>query len=141
MFSLIISLIAVVLVVILSIAAFSYLSNPSKDAVAKTQAAQYLQEGGQIVGSLEIYKAHNVGALPGGDSDTIIDTLLTQRYLKSWPEERWGFTSEYLIREEVHENACKVINKNLGIGDIIPSCDAEEYLSRSVCCTNEPVTP
>ncbi|MNR71675.1 hypothetical protein D3C71_23070 [compost metagenome] len=133
MFSLIVALIAIALVGLLALAAILYLQNSSGEGISKAQGAQFIQEGGQITGALEIYKVDHVGALPSGTNDEIKNTLLQGNYLATWPDPKWEFKSDYITRADVSEDACLAINTKLGV-PLVPSCDDEAYKSRSICC-------
>jgi type II secretory pathway pseudopilin PulG len=125
MFSLIIAVIAIVLVGLLALATMYYLNNAGRDASATSQSALYLQEGSQLVGALEVYKLEHDGSMPTGTEAEIKETLLRDgKYLKSWPEKSWRFSTDYAFRAEVSTDACAV-----------PSCSDTAYEAKSVCCS------
>lgn len=134
MFSIIITVIAIALVAALIAACVYYGGQFATDGSAKAKSARYLQEGNQLVGALELYKSDHDGQLPTGTNEDIKNTLISGKYLKGWPEQEWGFTTDYAVRSEVDQNACKAVNDKIGISTV-PDCSDPAYLNVRVCCT------
>ena len=132
MFSMIITIISIALVAALALATLYYGAQYYNDGQAKASATKTLQQGNQITGALELYKADK-GALPTGTSDDIKNALLSNQYLTSWPAEAWQMRGDYVVRSDLDEKACLMVNKSFKI-DTIPTCDDPAFTGRSYCC-------
>lgn len=132
MFSMIITIIAIALVAALAMATIFYGSSYYKDGQARAAATKTLAQGNQITGALELYKADK-GGLPTGTSDDIKQALLTNNYLRTWPADAWQLRDDYVVRSDLDETACKMVNASLKI-DVIPTCDDPAYAGKSYCC-------
>jgi hypothetical protein len=134
MFSMIITIIAIALVVALTIATLLYANNTAGEASSRSAAARALNEGNQIVGAMELYRADK-GTFPTGTNEAIKAEILATNYLAAWPQGQWDLTTGYAIRSDLTQEVCLATNKKLGINEI-PSCSEATYLARTVCCTN-----
>jgi len=132
MFSLVITIIAIALVALLALATIYYGHSTFNDGHARAAAAKTLQEGNQIIGALELYKADK-GSLPTGTNDEIKSTLLSNEYLAAWPTTQWVLRDDYVVRSDLDETACLMVNKQLKI-DTIPVCDDPAFTGKSYCC-------
>lgn len=140
MFSLIIVIISVVLVSALALATIYYGKDIAVGGQARAGIAKILQEGNQVAGALELYKADN-GGFPEGTSDEIKELLTSKNYLKSLPSGEWTFITDYAVRTDLSEDTCLTINQRVGL-NLVPRCSDPAYASRSICCsTEEGATP
>lgn len=135
MFSLIITIIAIALVAALALATIFYGDDIAGTAGAKSKITKALQEGNQIVGAIELYKADK-GSLPSGSNEQIQQSLLSEGYLTAWPDTAWELRNDYAIISGMTESICLKLNQSKGVNEI-PSCSAEGFESRSICCTTE----
>ncbi len=133
MFSLIMTVIAVALVAALALATLYYGGEFITDGSARAQMTKILQEGNQVVGALELFKADN-GGFPTGTSDEIKAKLVDQKYLKQMPSGEWEFRNDFAVRTDLDESACLQINKKVGI-NVVPACSDSAYTGRTVCCS------
>lgn len=129
MFSLIISISAIVLVVVLTLATFYYGGDVLTDGKKQAGAATLISQSQQIVGAVEMYYADN----PSGSVSTIAD--LHPNYLKSTPE-GWdisasvlptapGYVAYPITGDDANKlSICEEVNKKLGITGAIPLCSA-----------------
>lgn len=138
MFSLIITIISIALVAALATATLYFGGDAFGDARNRSTVTQALQEGNQVAGALELYKADN-GSYPTGTSDDIKQALLAKEYLKQVPNGNWEFRNDFAVRTDMDAESCKAINKKLGL-DLadVPSCDDPAYADRSLCCNAAP---
>lgn len=134
MFSLIITIVAIALVALLALATIFYGTTFLSEGSARAMVTRTLQEGNQVIGAVELYKADHDGKLPTGTSDEIKATLLSTDYLKAWPDVNWEFRTDYAVRTGLSEDSCLSINKSLGI-DTVPQCSDTNYTNRSFCCS------
>lgn len=132
MFSMIITIIAIVLVAALALATIYYGTAYYKDGQARAAAAKALQQGNQIIGALELYKVDK-GGLPTGTSDEIRQSLLENKYLAAWPETAWQMRDDYVVRSDLDATACQMVNTALKI-NTIPVCDDPAFVGKSYCC-------
>ncbi len=135
MFSLIITIIAIALVAALALAMLYYGKDFASDGAARAQMAQTVQEGNQLVGAFELYRADK-GALPTGTQEEIKALLISGGYLQSWPDASWELRNDYAVRTDLTLEACKTVNARLGITGEPPACSDATYSDRSVCCVN-----
>ena len=132
MFSLIITIVSVALVAALALATMYYGSSAFNKGADDAKAAQFVQEGNQVVGALELYRA-DIGALPTGTADEIKQQLLSSNYLTSWPSSEWEPRNDYVVRTGLSQTECLRVNQRLGISNV-PQCTDLEFESRTVCC-------
>lgn len=133
MFSLIITIIAIALVTLLALATLFYGAEYVKDGKYRTEVAKSLQQGAQIVGAFEVYRANNHG-LPTGTEAEIIQHMIDEEYLQQWPHEAWGLRNDYAVKTDMSSEACQRINKNFDI-DYIPKCTDAGFHLRTYCCS------
>lgn len=133
MFALIVTIISVFLVAALAIATLYYGGDFVSDGQARAAMTKILQEGNQVVGALELYKADN-GGFPAGTSDEIKTQLVAQNYLKQIPSGNWEFRNDFAVRTDLDESACLTINKKVGV-NLVPSCTDTAYAGRTLCCS------
>lgn len=133
MFSLIVTIISVVLVAILAIATIFYGGDFAKDGQAKAKQTKVLQEGNQVAGALELYKADH-GGFPTGTSDDIKNALVSQNYLKTIPSAEWHFINDFAVRSDLDEASCLKINQRVGVNEV-PACSDTTYTNKTICCS------
>lgn len=133
MFSLIITIISVALVAALALATLYYGGEFVTDGQARAALTKIMQEGNQVVGALELYKADN-GGFPSGTSDEIKTQLVSQNYLTQIPSGDWEFRNDFAVRTDLDESACLSINKKVGV-DLVPECTDAAYAGRTLCCS------
>lgn len=138
MFSLIVTIVAIALVAALALAVIYYGGDALNIGASRTASAKSLQEGNQIAGALELYRADH-GDFPSGTSDEIKQTLLTANYLKAIPTGSWSFRNDFAVQTDLDERTCLALNQKLGItGTTVPACNDSTISGKSVCCE---VTP
>lgn len=140
MFSLIISVTAVVLIVLITAVSMYYGGDAMTDGKNHADSATLINQSQQISAATELYLADN----PGATSFSIED--LAPQYLTSVPE-GWTLSSVPMPTVEGYiaypipgsdaakQKLCEEVNKKLGIGSTVPSCSAISA-SFSGCCTN-----
>lgn len=134
MFALILTIVAIALVALLAYATLFYGIDISSKGVSRAALAKFLNEGNQLAGAFELYRADHGGVLPEGTAEEIKTTLLNDKYLAEWPDARWSLAPESAVRSDITPEYCTALNKSLGI-ETIPTCDDPQYLSRRVCCS------
>lgn len=140
MFSLIISIVAITLVVVLTLATFYYGGDVLTDGKKQAGAAGLISQSQQISGAVEMYYADN----PSGAVSTIAE--LHPQYLKSVPD-GWdvsasvlstvpGYVAYPIAGDDTSKlRICEEVNKKLGITGPVPQCSAipENFAG---CCTS-----
>ena len=84
MFSLIISIIAIALVVVLAGASLYYGGDAFNQGTSKGEAAKMINEASQIQGAYTMHKVDQKGAEPAD-----VDELVTDKYLAAAPATAW----------------------------------------------------
>lgn len=136
MFSLIITIIAVALVAALALATLYYGGEFVTDGQARANMTKIVQEGNQVVGALELYKA-DFGSFPTGTSEEIATALVSNEYLRQIPSGEWEFRNDYAVRTDLTADACLAINQKVGV-NTVPECSDTAYEGRTVCCSTTP---
>jgi len=134
MFSLIITIVCVVLVALLALATIYYGGDLAFGGQQRATTTKVLQEGNQVVGALELYKA-DTGSFPTGTSEEIKQLLVNNNYLKQMPAGEWTFRNDYAVRTDLTESACLTLNRKMGINSV-PVCTDPAFEGRTVCCSN-----
>ena len=135
MFSLVIVLVSIALVAALALATVYYGAQFAQDGANKAAVSRALQEGNQVVGAMELYRTDHQGQLPTGTADEIKSTLISQEYLKAWPDTAWEPHNDYVVRTGMTEAQCQAVNRSYGI-DTVPACSDPTFLGKSYCCMN-----
>jgi hypothetical protein len=128
MFALIITLVSIALVAVLAIATIWYGGGTFTKGGAKAKAARVMNDGAQITGAIEAYKAQT------GEVPTSIDALITAKFLAVVPKGDWSMGNDYIVAANLEEQQCIETNTNLGITGI-PACDAPEVQGVTACCS------
>jgi hypothetical protein len=133
MFSLVISVVAVALVVLLGLATFYYGGSAIRSHGSQAKAAQVVLEGQQISAAVDIYRSKNNGALPAS-----LDTLTANgEYLSAKPNSSWNYSTEYVMYPMTDVEACKKANAVLGMTlQEVPLCSAVP--GKVICCQQDP---
>lgn len=131
MFSLIISIIAVILVVVLAGAALYYGGDGFNQGTIKAEVARYKNEAAQIAGALVAYQVdnkgfvrkdtNNDGVVDASDDEFGWDYLVRYGYLKSLPSSveesdgsttfSWGVKDNLIILPGVSDDVCLEANR------------------------------
>lgn len=139
MFSLIISVVSVVLVVLLAAATFYYGGDAMTDGKKQADSAGLINQSQQISAGIDMFVADN----PSASSVSMGD--LVPKYLTSIPS-GWDMSAEsvpsvsgyiaYPIagNDENKANICNEVNKKLGIVGSVPQCSTipDNFAG---CCT------
>ena len=153
MFSLVISIIAIVLVVAIAAVTLYYGGINYQEQGSKAESIKFVTEAEQITGSIAAYKAES-GSLP---PDFEIADLKTAGYLLTIPpgeESGWEINGNYVINRltdnQRNQNRCWQALKSQGYefgagvdviaissGRYLPTCANSNLDSRAVCCINE----
>lgn len=135
MFSLIISIIAVALVIVLAGAALYYGGEGFNEGTVRAEVAKYKNEASQIAGALVAYQVENRGFVdhpndtsgPGGVPNGSFgwEDLVAGQFLKTLPsstfnesnelEMRWGVREQLIILPGVSDEVCLEANRVAGI--------------------------
>lgn len=128
MFSLIISLVAIALVVVLAVATMWYGGDAFTKNKVKSNVATVMAAGNQISGAVEAYKA-NYGSAP-----TTLDELVSKKLLNNVPQGSWQFANDYIVQGAVSQAECTEANRQLGfIG--VPDCADPTVTGVTACCS------
>lgn len=133
MFSLIITIISVVLVGLLTVATIYYIGS-TEDRVRQAKVQKVLNENAQVSGALTIYR-QDKGAPPEELQD-----LVAEGYLTSALSQEFVAEEDYIVTGVDGREQCAVINKQIGIVDLatgeglVPSCTDPAYSGKSYCC-------
>lgn len=135
MFSLVITIIAIVLVAALALATLYYGGDAFKNGNVQAVAARVLNEGQQLAGAIEMYKSDNNGTAPT-DLNQLVSNSSGMEYLKALPKSTtWTPANDYVVASDLTLEQCQQANKMLGItAATIPSCSDTSYTGRSFCC-------
>lgn len=134
MFSILITIIAIVLVVVLALATLYYGAQYVNNGTVRASVAKAVQEGNQVVGAFELYKASN-STLPSGTDAEIKAALVSEDYLRGWPADAWEFRDNYAVRMDLNNDLCLALNMQYGI-DTVPQCSDTAFEGRTVCCSS-----
>lgn len=131
MFSLIVTIVAIALVVVLAVATIYYGGHQFLQGKARAQAAQYLHTGEQIAGAAHLYATDRSGAFPDN-----VDILVEQKYLTANPDVGWFFDGNgYVVRNgNVSEEICLAANAEFGLEGPVPDCSDPTLNPLIPCC-------
>ena len=132
MFSLIITIISIVLVTALALATVYYGGSALKGSKSQAKAAEVVLQGQQISAAVDLYRTANNGALPPSMEALTQD----QKYLSSKPNVEWTFATDYVVYPMADIEACKKANKALNLNlTTIPMCSA--VTDKTICCQKD----
>ncbi len=146
MFSLIVSIIALVLVIVLAGAALYYGGDGFNEGTIKAEVARYKNEAQQIAGALVAYQVDNKGfvkkdtnedgVVNGDDDDFGWDYLTRYGYLSALPSSveesdgsttfTWGVKDNLIILPGVSDDVCLEANRMDGYGTTLTDVQAME---------------
>ncbi len=129
MFSLIITVIAIVLVAVLALASIYYGGQAWNQGSDKAAVARYINEAQQISAAVDLFRADNTGAYPDDVGD------LEGEYLKTLPEGAWAFSSDRIVRTGLTESQCLSANKMSGF-NVVELCSVAP--AEHPCCEIDP---
>jgi hypothetical protein len=133
MFSLIITIVAVVLVAVLALATVYFGGSAFREGHAQATAATLVNESQQLRAAFDVYLAQQ-GSLPTGTSDQISAQLVASQTLKALPTANWTFESGSAVVKGLPDSVCIAMNKKLGYNsETVPSC-VEVDGNNGYCC-------
>ncbi|MCF2901849.1 hypothetical protein L1267_15845 [Pseudoalteromonas sp. OFAV1] len=123
MFSLIISIIAIALVIVLAGASLYYGGDAFNKGTAKGEAAKYVNEAQQIQAAVTMYKVDNKSAIPTGMTDLDGSEDGSVQYLSA-PLGHWTLQADAAGVTATVESAdvCEVIEKDIKVSNSQISC-------------------
>jgi hypothetical protein len=127
MFSLIITIVAIVLVTLLALATFYFGGTAFRQGANEAVAARIINEGQQVNAALSLYEQTK-----GQRASTMSD--LVDAKLLSTPLPGWSFMDDYTYLEAPSQDACLAANKKMHI-DLVPLCSDSTYANKSLCCS------
>lgn len=130
MFSLVVTIIAIALVLLLLAATMYYGRSSMLKSGAATAATDSINRLSQVDAALSLYAADHDGALP----DTVT-TLVQDHYLKANPDPTITFQPDYVVRPVATQDICLDIDIKLGLTSI-PSCSDPSIVGKSYCCAS-----
>ena len=128
MFSLIITVMAIVLVLALAVATLWYGGDAFKNNKVKANVATVMAGGNQISGAVEAYKAQK-GSVPA-----TIDDLVSANLLNGVPQGTWAFANDYIVQSTVSAAECAEANRQLGFNGV-PDCSDATVNGVTACCS------
>lgn len=129
MFSLILTIISILLVALIAIAVIYYGGSEFTSANSKAQVATLVNQGAQIQAATLLYENDNAGNIPSS-----ITTLISGGYLASTPQ-NWDVTqsgAEIAYTKVSSSTVCEDFNKKYGVTGV-PSCSSIST-NQPVCC-------
>lgn len=128
MFSLLATLIAIVLVGLLAIATVYYGGSTFTDARMSADATALINQGQQVRAAVDMHKQqYRVGV----DS---LEELVDKKFLTALPASQWTSTGGYAVSQVGDSNLCLEANKKMGVNGI-PNCEDPRISNLTVCCT------
>lgn len=133
MFSLVVSIIGILLVAVLSAAAIYYMGDSTHSAKSTGDLARVINEASQIHGAVLLREQDKPGV-----ALTSMQQLLDEKYLTSAPNSDWSISPVGMIRPVSSVEQCMEFNKRHGYSfETPPSCSDEAYARSRVCCLIE----
>lgn len=129
MFSIILTILGIVLVGVLTLASIYFLGDRTEEARREADVARMINNSHQVRGALEMFTVDHPG-----QALTSIESL-TPNYLREVPAGNWSLNPQGVVAPIDTEASCKAFNKRTGIGDIAPTCDDPAYEKLVVCCS------
>jgi hypothetical protein len=134
MFSLILSIVATGLILVIALASIFYGGSAWQNGQSKAKAARLNIETEQLRAATQYFKAENQ-RLP-----VDLAELVNTKYLKNSPTEWGGATNFFTNSVSIDEDTCLIFNQGRGI-PFVPTCDDPVYRNLVVCCHMTTVTP
>ncbi|ANY85485.1 hypothetical protein BB934_45535 (plasmid) [Microvirga ossetica] len=135
MFQLIVAVVSVLLIAVLSVAAFWYGGEVYSEASATRHFIEYTNGAMSIEGGLQLYHDEH-GRYPPEIDGALVQKLVEGNYLAAAPEGDWIVDSARVSRTIKDEATCAAINKADGKDTSVvkcPSCLDADYLSWKGC--------
>lgn len=137
MFSLVVSIIGILLVAVLSAAAIYYMGDSTHSAKSTGDLARVINEASQIHGAVLLREQDKPGV-----PLTAMTQLLDEKYLVSAPSSDWNISPVGMIRPVTSIEQCMEFNKRHGYSlETPPSCSDEAYVRSRVCCLIDATAP
>jgi Tfp pilus assembly protein PilV len=127
MFSLIITLVAIVLVAVLALATIYYGGSAFRQGGDAAEAARIVNEGQQVRAALTLYDTTK------GAPATSMQALVDAKALQSAPA-GWDVIDGYTYRPATTQKLCLAVNQKQGV-NLIPTCGDAQYANSSLCCS------
>lgn len=127
MFSLIVTILAIVLAVALAVAALWFGGSVFGEGAAQARDAKNAAQANQIAGAVAAYRTDLIA------EPTSLEDLVDEGYLASIPEGAWEVDGQYVIRQLDTEDECQAFNYKFNIDDV-PACTDARYQGQIVCC-------
>lgn len=131
MFSLIITLIAIVLVVAVALAALYYGGTAFQSGDTRAMATRYAVEAEQIQAAITLFRTEHQ-RLPTSLSELTAES----KYLTTAPSQVWTNTNSAFIQTDANKvpgDVCLLFNQGRGV-EYVPTCEDPAYRSMVVCC-------
>lgn len=132
MFSLIITIISIVLVIVLAAATIYYGGTSYFSSADKATATRLSLEAEHIRTAIQMYQTDHQGKLP----DSLEDLTKDGVYLKNTPDNWGGSTNFFSNSYDVNKDVCLQFNTERGL-PLVPECTDEVYRYQTVCCRNK----
>lgn len=131
MFSLVVTIISILLVASLTYMGLYYMGGVSDSAHLNAKAAQVLNSATQIQASVNLYENEHAGMAPASFQD-----LVTSGYLKAIPDGSWAFNTNAIQSNIIVANVdqCAAVNKKLYGDPTVPSCSTITN-DKIICCS------
>ena len=147
MSNLLITLIAIIIVVILSLVGLYFGGNSMSDGSATSEAARYSNEATQIAAAIQMYRAAGNEIGEGFELSQLVP-----QYLQAMPVGDWVVVDGRLYRQDVNELSCFKANEIAGFkysssdtdvvaidvdpNKFVPLCTKPELSPNVACCVN-----
>lgn len=130
MFSLVVSIIGILLIAVISAAAIYYMGDSTHSAKGSGDLARVINEASQIHGAVLLREQDKPGI-----SLSSMQQLLDEKYLASAPSTEWNISPVGMIRPVSSVDQCKEFNKRHGYDlETPPLCSDQAYANSRVCC-------
>lgn len=128
MFSLIITIVAIVLVTLLALSTIYYGGSAFRQGSVAAEAARIVNEGQQVRAALTLYDATY------GAPATSLQSLVDAKALQASPQ-GWDVVDGHTYRPGLDQKLCLAVNNKQGV-DIIPTCGDPLYAANgALCCS------
>lgn len=127
MATLIMTVIAIVLVIALTIATIFYGGNIFKESGSDVEVAQLMAQGQQIRAAIKLYKNEH-SRVPAN-----LELLVSEGYLNSLPEGGWVQANNSLLRPDIEFDQCLRVNRMRGVDEVL-ACDDPNISDNHLCC-------
>ena len=130
MFSLIITLVSIVLVAGLALVGVYYLGDTVDTQQVEARTAQLLNETAQVNGALTLYSTDHPGV-----TVTDLNVLVTEGYLERVPNTAWSVSGDQVVRPVSTVEDCDAFNAKMGYTvSPPPSCSDPAWAGKIYCC-------